>query len=743
MKKTLPTNGRTGLSHYAWRSLLGLSLVTTLGLAPAAGAASTPGSAAASRTLAETDLLVDSDMTLSYAGAPDGAYAFHNVTVTNGARLTVEWGVTVAVSGKMTVEAGSSLECQGLVYGPGSFVLADGAQLAIYGTEGIAAEGQNSGVIQTATRSFSDLASYVYAVPPVFVVDSPPVTGSGLPDQVEFLVIGPDLSSSARQQKPNDSFFALLLSKDVKVRSALGLFSADLYLNEHTLTLLSTEKQTAEVALLDLFEGFTGEVIGSTAVMQKYLSAPTAIGYHHLSSPVRQAPFSSLNTGGNFKGIFNATYNSAAKPAAVTPFPNVFGYDDSRRSTPNESYGQGFSRGWFSPTGGNMEDGRGYSVNISRGQTLKFSGELNGGDVGPIELISGDQEDGGWNLLGNPYPSTIDWSLAVPNEVIPPGMDASAYIFTPTSRYGGTYRTYFNNGDGTEFGDPSIAPGQGFFTRLLNQNDSRELTFTDALRSFSAGLGTTELRAGQPFGYKSVVKKKAAPTVPYVQLELKSAGGAQDAAYVYFQPNATATVENRYDAPKLRNLGEASLFTLVGTQELAVNGQAPLAGSAISIPVGLSAAAGTYTIQAGQLLNFASGQSVELIDNATGSTIDLRQQPAYTFTLDKAFSGQRFNLRFGANSVTGNHDAVKSAQVALYPNPARTSFELHIPVVAGGKTVKASLYNSLGQRVQTKLIPMTANGAAASFDVQQLARGVYSLQLEIGASRLTKRVVVE
>ncbi|MCR5888483.1 T9SS type A sorting domain-containing protein [Hymenobacter sp. J193] len=739
MKKTLLTHSSSGLSRHAWRALLGLGLAATLGTSPALAA---PLAAPASKPVvaAEVDRVVTGDEQILTNDT------YHNLTIKAGATLEIYGEVTI--TGTMTVETGGTLNCAGfqggVVKGPGAFVLEDEATLIIRSAEGIAATGQNTGIIQTTARSFSSKAAYAYLVPPFFILETPPVTGTGLPAEVALLLIGPDISSiSARQQKPADSPFAILLSKDVKVSTGVVMASADLYLNEHQLTLLSTKDVTAEILPVNFFADFEGEVIGSTVVAQKYIDAATPIGYHHLSSPVQDAPFKALESGGNFKAILNSAYNSAEKPGALEEFPNVFGYDERRLATANESYGQTFSRGWFSPTESSMEEGRGYSVNIRRGQTLKFAGAVNNGPVGPLTLTRGDEEDSGWNLLGNPYPSSIDWYAADQLGVIPGGMERSAYIYSPTSQYGGTYRTYFNNGDGTSFGDPMIAPGQGFFTRLFNDNSSVELTFTNEIRG-AFNFEPTELQASLPkLTQRTTAKRITSPTQPYVQLELKTASGLADPTYVYFQAKATAAVENNYDAPKLRNVGAASLFTMVGAKELAVNGQAPLAGLAVSIPVGVAAGAGTYTLRAEKILNFAGAQPVSLVDNVTGKTTDLRQQPEYTFTLDKAFSGHRFNLVFGASSVTGNRDAVKSAQVALYPNPARTAFELQIPVVTGGKIVKARLYNQLGQCVQTRSLPMTSQGAQGSFDVRSLARGVYSLQLEIGTTLLTKRVVLE
>jgi hypothetical protein len=153
--------------------------------------------------------------------------------------------------------------------------------------------------------------------------------------------------------------------------------------------------------------------------------------------------------------------------------------------------------------------------------------------------------------------------------------------------------------------------------------------------------------------------------------------------------------------------------------------------------------AGSFTFEAADLANFGSA-TVYLRDSQTGTQQLLTAGSRYSFTLASATTpSTRFALVFRPGSVTGTRGGLQAAQVTVYPNPAHHSFSLSIPVALTGKTISAGLYNSLGQLVQQRVLPVTATGVQAQFDVQGLATGVYLLRLDTGSDQLTKRIVVE
>ncbi len=111
--------------------------------------------------------------------------------------------------------------------------------------------------------------------------------------------------------------------------------------------------------------------------------------------------------------------------------------------------------------------GRGYTMFV-RGNVLTTAlwdlrGPINSGLINlPVSFTSsGTTADDGWNLVGNPYPSTIDWNAASgwgKNNI-----NATIYI-RDNGTGSGQYATW-NGVVGTNGGSQYIAAGQAFWVK--------------------------------------------------------------------------------------------------------------------------------------------------------------------------------------------------------------------------------------------------------------------------------------
>lgn len=650
------------------------------------------------------DLLIDDAQSIS------GTY--RNVTVAPGG--SVELSGPLTVTGTFTVQDSAALDTRYEVLTGNSFVLQAGAELTVRSEDGLSASGA-TGSIQTTTRSFSDDASYRYRVDvPVFSSNFTVPTGTGLPTRVRSLDVVMFVDGPAFAPQ-------LQLSNDLSVARKLSLFG-NLDPNGHRVTLLSDA--TAGTALIDNPFSQTFSILGPVTVQRAI--DPTlnpGAGYRHLSAPVQGATVASLTTAG-FAPVVNPAYNASATPTTVTPFPTVFGYNESRLPTSPATTLSAFDKGWESPAGPTdaLTVGRGYTVNIPASSKLSFTGLLTEGNV-PLTLTRGAQTDAGWNLIGNPYPAPINWSWAT----LPAGLDSAMYVYQSTGRYAGGYRSYVNG-----IGNPVVALGQAFFVRVTQPNTSVNLTLNNGMRVAD-------------FDPQPSLQRRRPETRPLVQLTLGATGSSTaDETYVYFQPGATAGVDAGYDAVKLQpgGSGVPALWTLAAGAEQAINGLPALTGSTV-VPLGLQLpAAGSYTLEAAQLLNL-SAATAYLHDAQTGQLLDLSRQPRYTFTAGAAgrLNG-RFTLRFEPLRPTASAAALQAASVQVYPNPAHQQFTVQLPAVPGARQVQATLLNALGQEVRRHTAALPAAGLQLPIDVRGLKAGVYVLRLRAGQEELTKRVLI-
>ncbi|MBH8568116.1 carbohydrate-binding protein [Microvirga sp. STS02] len=638
------------------------------------------------------DLVVASGQRLSAGGS------YNSITVQRGGLLTLLGSTSVASS--VQVQAGGVLasNCQALS-GAASFEVQAGAELQICDPAGISATSASGAIQVTGSRTFDADATYTYNG------TAAQITGAGLPSQVRNLTV--------------NNALGLTLSQGVSVAQVARLQTGNLATASQPFVLLSSADGTA------LIDNSGGVVMGSGTMQRAVTSSVTGPAYRHFSSPVTAAPFSSLATTG-FGPTLNAAYNTSATPGAVAPFPTVFGYDEGRIATVTSNYGA-FDKGWFSPAAATdlMQPTRGYTVNMPvTAAPVSFTGTFNNAAQNSGALNRGTDADAGWQLLGNPYPSPLDWNTVTPAQR--PGLDAAVYVYQSTGRYAGTYRSYAN-GVGTS---PLVVAGSGYFVRVSTAGTPGAVNLTNANRVTS-------------FAAQPVFGRGLADSRPLLHLQLAGAGLSDD-AFLYLQAGAMAGVDTEFDAAKLLNPAGLDLATLSGARPLAINGL-PLLGTAeVVVPLHLRVPqAGNFTFEVVDLANFGS-TPVYLRDALTGTQQLLATGTTYALTLATATSGTgRFSLVLRPATVTAARAELSAATVSLYPNPAHGSFTVLLPPLAGQREVRATLLNALGQAVLTRTIGLNAAGATAEFQTSALAAGMYTLRLQAEGQTLTKRVVLE
>ncbi len=209
------------------------------------------------------------------------------------------------------------------------------------------------------------------------------------------------------------------------------------------LTLVSTVSQTA------IIDGSgTGQVNGNI-IMQRYL--PSGFGYKYFSSPFQGANVSQ----------FGDDINLGAS------FPPLFRYDENRMSGGNPA------SGWikYAYPDSLLRTMRGYAVNFGASalpDTADITGVVNNGSLTLTLYNHNNPYTLGFNLVGNPYPSPINWDAA--SGWTKTNIDDALYYFkaSTTDQYGGTYSTYINKVSSDGLATNIIPSMQGFFVHVAN-----------------------------------------------------------------------------------------------------------------------------------------------------------------------------------------------------------------------------------------------------------------------------------
>jgi hypothetical protein len=413
--------------------------------------------------------------------------------------------------------------------------------------------------------------------------------------------------------------------------------------NAKTITLQSDNTGTATL----LNNGMLN--IAETAHVQQYLSTADSREWYYLASPVTGAT----------SALFGASDMVGNYTEATTSYSNPFTEATS------------------------LETGRGYVVKLveASNPTYTFSGALNDGAVNISVTRTGDTAPKrGFNLVGNPYPSYLDWDAAYNANT----SNVQSTIWTRTFETGEmVFKTY--NADAQTGTDDQttahIAPLQAFWVKVpAEKADAGNLTLelTNAQRLHKSA-GDANLRTA-----------KAERQLLRLQV---SNGTNTDKAVILFDENADNGFDS-YDSEKMSNNNAAipEIYTLAGTQEVAINS---FAGAASDREVALgfrTQTAGTFTISAVTLNNL---EKVILIDNVAGGEYDLTVGN-YTFTSDATDNADRFTLALRApQTPTG----IANAQISTF----RAWTENNRIVINADKDF--TIFNSLGQQVQNHRVP--------------------------------------
>ncbi|MCB2407725.1 T9SS type A sorting domain-containing protein [Hymenobacter lucidus] len=504
--------------------------------------------------------------------------------------------------------------------------------------------------------------------------------------------------------------------------SGVLALSENLTTNGNTLTLLSNAAGTAMVV------NYGPWAVNGAVTVQRYIAPGLngGLGYRHYSAPVSNTTLADLTTAG-FSPVFNTDYNTAAEPGTVTPFPTVFGYSQQRLATASAANG-GFNAGWFSPGAATeaMTPGVGYTVNLDAANLVDFVGTLNNGSITRGGLTRTADAEGGWHLLGNPYPAPIDWNLAFGGAA---NLLNSVYVFKSSGQYDGSYASYVNGVGSARY----IAAGQGFFVRAPLVGATGSLTFSNSAR-LTSYLNPDFNRA------------TTTETRPLVQLDLVG-GQRHDAAYVYFERGATGDFDAAFDAYKITTGEVAALAVHNGAEPLSISGLPNTLASGATVTVPLSVytpQAGTYTLEAAQLLNLPTGTVAYLRDAQTGTLVNLERQPSYAFSSGAGlYSTTRFALVFGPAQVLSSATARLSEQLTLFPNPAQAQVTLTLPEVMRQQAVTIAVVNTLGQTVLRHTLTTARNSSApVVLPLSGLAKGVYMVQLSSAAGTAAKKLVI-
>ena len=360
---------------------------------------------------------------------------------------------------------------------------------------------------------------------------------------------------------------------------------------------------------------------------------------------------------------------------------------------------------------------QGYVARMGSTGTITLSGtSFNTGDISTTGLTrTGSTEvNRGYNLVGNPYPSTVNWDDATKTN-----LETSMYYRThqgSTMLYD-TYNTIGSIGTNNNLAGAVtgiIPPTQSFWVRVDADGNAGQLDFTNAMRSH---------------GTLSSIYRMASEEGT-VRLTLSNEF-VSDETILFFNSEAQDTYDD-FDSQKFWAAASVpQLYTTIGPDTLVINGlysaeTNPVVDLGMKLPV-----AGNYTLNANQIT--VTGESVYLEDRMLNVFQDLNAEPTYSFTSGTGNIPSRFALHFGM-SVTGIEDGfVTNARVY-----STSGNQLNIILSDNIERGNVSVLDMAGRTITT--FKINSNTTSTKINVNT---GVYLIRIETEKGIDTHRIVLQ
>ncbi len=479
--------------------------------------------------------------------------------------------------------------------------------------------------------------------------------------------------------------------------------------------------------------------LNSGAITAKRSATIKKFDYVYWSSPVANFPIISVSpstltahlwkwiptVGGNYGTWNNANENMIIGKGYIIRGPSTFDNITPQKFTANFS---------GTPNNGII------TSNIERGGYQGIDYIANG--------VTVSNKDDNFNLIGNPYPSSIKaldfltyntniegavrlWTHGTLPSTSAPNPFYGSFVYNYTMN---DYIVY--NGTGTISGpigfNGYIASGQGFFVTMTDGNATTEtVTFKNSMRS-------NTYNNSQFYRASNIISENQTRNEGRIWLDLLAANGAVNRTLIGYKQGATNNKDRMYDATIKLNNGQ-NFYSLTDGQKVCIQGRSLPFTTNDRVALGYQLpTTGTYTIALAAVDGLFEDEyeAIYLRDQLLNITHDLKQAP-YTFSSESGVFDNRFIMFYSSVDVR-NSNFFEANPQNIIASVNRDNSLIKI-VSSTEKTIKdIRIYDLLGRVLYT-----VENINNTSFDVTGLVPTNQILIINIGLSdgqTITKKV---
>lgn len=401
---------------------------------------------------------------------------------------------------------------------------------------------------------------------------------------------------------------------DVNFSGAVLMTEGDLYFNNNEVSLISGLDFQGSIGTIN-----PGSSISGTITYYRYYPAGAA-SWRMMSTPIVDATFEQWNDDFATTGFTGSDYPNY--PSAENPWSNIRTYNESYNSGSESDRHYGFES--IADITDPLDNSKGYFVYFVPSPTMvDMKGEFFRGTYTPT-LTYTPSDSGlvadGWNLIANPFPSTIDWDATIDTRL---GLDNAIYAYDPNLKQ---YSAYIN-GISTGMLTNQIASGQAFWVKT--NMDGAALTIDENDKSNAFGVH---------------MKQNNTATQAIVHIDLSSAAG-NDKVVIGFNDATSGSYDAGYDAYKFyssdANLPAFAALTDTEDVEMAI-AMYPLPENSSNVAFRMKAGNQSELTLTNTMVDSFDGNFCFLLnDNKLNTTVPFNQGDSYTFNIEDADQEQK------------------------------------------------------------------------------------------------------
>lgn len=490
-----------------------------------------------------------------------------------------------------------------------------------------------------------------------------------------------------------------IVNGDWSLSGSLEVSSGILNVSSATsFTLTSTASATSQI-LPSVANAFAGNF-----TIQRFISSRNA-NYANLASPIENATIADWDDDLFMSGVSGLDGNATDGSGSIFYSVYSYNYQLDKHDT-------------ITSTSTALEPGKGYEVWLADNLTT-----YNGGTIDVVGVPTSGNNinariDQGWNLLGNPYHSFIEYDSIKTSVWIPDNY----YIFNTDN---GSY-DFFNGA-----GKPAIAPSQGFWiNKIPGGNKAVDFREEGKVNSNSS----------------SFLRKK--PNQKFL-LRIRSNDNSFAHQTVFnFDVNSTKNIDDK-DAYYLKSPEKRApaIYSKASNSEegLIFNSLNPFEKSQL-IPIEIYAGIdGSYSIDARNVNELYKEYScVYLKDKATNEAVDLSVDQSYQFETTQGTS-DRFELII-SNSYTECEKLIEDASFEqkldhqLSLRNAYGQWFVDYTLDGNQQQVEIRILNMKGQEVREAISFGASNAGTYPLQNLQDLNGIYLIQVKTKDGFLNKTV---